>query len=288
MVTSHQNKLRIFEGAVAIITGGASGIGRALAEALARRGAEVVLADLQGELAQEVASGICSSGERATAKEVDVTDFSAVETLVRETFTRTGRLDYMFNNAGIAIGGEVQHYKIEDWNRIIDVNLRGVINGVQAAYQVMFKQGFGHIVNTSSMAGLGPVPFVVGYATTKYAVVGLSTALRTESVAAGIRISVICPGVIQTPILNGGKYGKMVGGIPLGIIKQMFERLKPMSSDLFARKVLKAIAKNKAVIVVPARWKWFWWMNRFSPSLVMFLSHRSFLKTQKEIKEMSQ
>jgi NAD(P)-dependent dehydrogenase (short-subunit alcohol dehydrogenase family) len=284
-VKSNKSSLRIFNGAVAIVTGAASGIGRALAEELSRRGSEVILADLQCELAQEVASGICSAGGKATVKEVDVTDFSAIETLVRETVDRTGRLDYMFNNAGIGIGGEVWRYCIEDWDRIIDVNLRGVTYGVQAAYQVMFKQGFGHIVNTSSAAGLAPFPFEVGYVATKYAVVGLSTALRMESIPTGIRVSVICPGVIRTPILKGGKYGRMLMNIPQDNMEQAFERFRPMPPATFARKALDGVAKNKAIIIVPAWWKTFWWLNRFSSSLWIHLMQKSFEKTQKELRK---
>jgi NAD(P)-dependent dehydrogenase (short-subunit alcohol dehydrogenase family) len=243
------------------------------------------LADLQYELAQEVASEISSAGGKATAKRVNVTDFMALESLVQETFNRTGRLDYMFNNAGIGIGGEVWQHRIEDWNRIIDVNLRGVVNGVQAAYPVMFKQGFGHIVNTSSMAGLAPFPFEVGYVATKYAIVGLSTAIRIESISRGIRISVVCPGVIRTPILRGGKYGKMLAEIPMDKMEPLFERYRPMSPVIFARKVLNAVAKNKAIIIFPAWWRVFWWLNRLSPSLWIFLAHRWFQKSQKELRK---
>ena len=146
--------IRIFNGATAIVTGGASGIGRALAEELAKRGCEVVLADLQIELAEEVASEIHVSGGKAKAVKIDVTDFPAMEHLVQETVKRTGRLDYIFNNAGIVIGGYVNHLGIEDWNQIVNVNLRGVINGIQATYPIMMTQGFGHIINTASMAGL--------------------------------------------------------------------------------------------------------------------------------------
>jgi NAD(P)-dependent dehydrogenase (short-subunit alcohol dehydrogenase family) len=282
---SNKNNLRIFKGAIAIVTGGASGIGRALAEELARRGSEVILADLQYELAQEVASRISAAGGKATIKQVDVTDFFAVETLVQETVNRTGRLDYMFNNAGIGIAGEVWLHRIEDWDRIIDVNLRGVVNGVQAAYPVMFKQGFGHIVNTSSMAALAPFPFEVAYVATKYAVVGLSTAMRIESISRGIRVSVICPGVIRTPILRGGKYGKTLADIPMDKMEPLFERYRPMSPIIFARKVLNAVAKNKAIIIFPAWWKVFWWLNRLSPSLWIFLSNKSFQKGQKELRK---
>ena len=100
------------------------------------------------------------------------------------------------------IGGSVNLYSIEDWNQIIDVNLRGVINGIQAAYKIMMEQGFGHIVNTASMAGLMPGPGNVAYTTTKHAVVGLSKSLRAEAAHRGVRVSVLCPGVIRTPILR--------------------------------------------------------------------------------------
>lgn len=276
--------LRIFSGAAAIITGGASGIGRALAEGLAKRGCEAVLADLQSELAEEVASGIRKRGGKATAVKTDVTDYSAMERVVKETVSRSGRLDYMFNNAGIGIGGNVSHYGIKDWNQIINVNLNGVVNGIQAAYSIMVKQGFGHIVNTASMAGLMPSPGNVAYATTKYAVVGLSKSLRAEAAQNGVRVSVICPGVIRTPILeNGGKYGKMLVEIPPEQIRRFWEKLKPMAPDIFAGKALDQVARNKAVIIVPSWWKMYWWINRLSPSLGLSLAEKWFQKIQKEL-----
>ncbi len=223
--------IRVFSDATAIVTGGASGIGRALAEELAKRGCEVVLADRQVVLAEEVASGIRSlTRGKATAVKMDVTDFPAMQQLVHDTVDRTGRLDYMFNNAGIAIGGNVHHYGIQEWNQIMDVNLRGVVNGVQTAYGIMMNQGFGHIVNTASMAGLMPSPGAVAYSMTKHAVVGLSKSLRAEAALFGIRVSALCPGVIRTPILEGGgKYGKMLIDIPQEKLHQMWERLRPMS-----------------------------------------------------------
>jgi NAD(P)-dependent dehydrogenase (short-subunit alcohol dehydrogenase family) len=282
MVSNKQ--IRIFDGATAIITGGASGIGRALTEELARRGCEVVLADLQLELAQEVASRIQVSGGKAEALQVDVVDFPAVEKLVQATVKRTGRLDYMFNNAGIAIGGSVDLYGIEDWNYIVDVNLRGVINGVQAAYKRMVAQGFGHIVNTASMAGLMPGPGNVSYTMTKHGVVGLSTSLRAEAAHLGVRVSVICPGVIRTPILEGGRYGKMLVEFPPEKARDMWERLKPMPSNIFAQKVLNAVAKNKAIIIFPSWWRRIWWINRLSPSLGIFLGQKHYHALLKEFK----
>jgi NAD(P)-dependent dehydrogenase (short-subunit alcohol dehydrogenase family) len=278
-----KRELRVFDGATAIITGGASGIGRALGEELAKRGSEVVLADLQIELAEEVASGIRVAGAKATALKLDVTDFSAVESLLRETVERTGRLDYMFNNAGITIAGPIRLHTIEDWNRILDVNLRGVVNGVQAAYQIMLNQGFGHIVNTASTGGLVPNVISPSYTTTKYAVVGLSRVLRAEAAAEGIRVSVLIPGFVRTPMLEGGKYGKTLMDLSPEQERELrdtFEKLKPMSPDTFAGKALDAIAKNKANIIVPSWWKLLWWIDRLSPPLTM-------LQLRKQVMEMN-
>ena len=273
--------LRIFDGAVAIMTGGASGIGRALSEALGRRGASVVLADRQIELAQEVAAGIQEKGGKASAVELDVTDFPAVDQLVRATAQAQGRLDYMFNNAGIAIGGEVRVCQIEDWDSVLNVNLHGVVNGVQAAYPVMLSQGYGHIVNTASMAGLLPMPTAVSYAATKHAVVGLSKSLRVEAASYGVRVSVLCPGFIRTPILHGGKYGKQLQLIPQEVQEEFIRKYRPMDPARFAEKVLDALARNKALIIVPGWWRLFWWLSRLSPALEFALAQRSYRSVRK-------
>lgn len=280
---SSNKKIRIFSEGTAIVTGGASGIGQALARELAKRGCEVVLADRQIRLAEEVASEICASGGKARAREIDVTDYSAVEQLVLETTARTGRLDYMVNNAGIVIGDDVRHYSIEEWNQMVDVNLRGVINCVQAAYQIMTHQGFGHIVNTASMAGLIPFPGGVAYATTKHAVVGLSKSLRAEAASAGVYVSVLCPGLIRTPILAGGRYGRISVDIPPEKMRQLWEKLKPMPPDIFAYKAINSIAKNKAIIIIPSWWKLFWWINRLFPSLGINLARKNFQLMQKQL-----
>ena len=280
------NTLRVFDGATAIVTGGASGIGRAISEELAKRGCDVVLADLQTELVEEVVSTIHASGGTARAIIVDVTDFPAMDKLVKATVKRTGRLDYIFNNAGIVIGGGVDLYSIEDWNRVVDVNLRGVINGVQAAYKIMLAQGFGHIVNTASIAGLMSGPGNLVYTTTKHAVVGLSISLRAEAAPRGVRVSVICPGFVRTPILeDGGKFGKVLeerSPEQKRFRSELIEKSKPMSPDLFAEKVLNAVAKNKAIIIFPSWWKVFWWINRLSPALGIFLSQKQYQKIRKE------
>lgn len=133
----------IFKEKIAIVTGGASGIGRALCEALSRKGAIVVVADIDNEGAKQVASTITALGRRAQAHYLDVSQPEAVQKLVAETVTTYGHLDYMFNNAGIGIAGEARDMSLEQWQRIIEVNLWGVIHGTRSAYQVMSQQGFG-------------------------------------------------------------------------------------------------------------------------------------------------
>jgi short-subunit dehydrogenase len=282
---SQNRSLRVFEGASAIVTGGASGIGRALGKLLASRGGTVCLADRQVDRVEEAAAEIRAGGGKATAANIDVVDYSAVEHVIRETLSRTGRLDFMFNNAGIAIGGPLSLHSIDDWKRIVDVNLHGVINGVHAAYQVMLKQGFGHIVNTASMAGLSPAPGATAYAATKHAVVGLSRSLRVEASFDDIRVSVLCPGAIRTPILvGGGKYGKSYANLSQEQERRMWDRVRPMSPEVFAKKALAAVAKNKAVIVIPSWWKLMWCVDRLFPSVATAWAGKSY----RDLQEMSE
>jgi len=183
----------------------------------------------------------------------------------------------MFNNAGIFISGGVQLYSMADWDHIINVNIRGVIHGVHAAYPVMIAQGFGHIVNTGSIAGLIPSPGEVAYATTKHAVVGLSKSLRAHAGLMGIRVSVLCPGIIRTPMADdGGKFGKSYANISPELRKQMLEKVRPMQPDLFAKNVLDAVAKNRAIIIEPAWWRWFWRVHRLLPEYSIALSQMAF------------
>ena len=210
----------------------------------AARGAWVVLADRQVDLAHEVATRIREAGGRATAEDLDVTDFPAMNRLVQNTFQSAGRLDYVFNIAGIGIVGEARYYELEDWYRVLDVNLRGVVHGVQAAYPIMLRQGFGHIVNMASAAGLWPSPFVVSYCASKHAVVGLSTSLRIEAAAAGIRVSVLCPGAVRTPALTAeSRYGKVLPPIPPKLLQKIVERQRPMRPERFAEANAAAMTK---------------------------------------------
>ena len=267
------NGLRAYDGAVAIVTGGGSGIGRALSRALAARGAVVTIADKNTAGAEETAAMIAADGGKASAVSLDVTDFDAVKNLVNETAQQHGRLDYMFNNAGIGAGGPIHRFKMEHWTRVLDVNLMGVIHGVQAALPVMSAQGFGHIVNTSSMGGILPMPLATSYIASKFAVLGLSLTIRIEAMDNNVRVSALCPGVIRTPILHAkGENINLFNVLPEDA-DDLWKQLRPMDPDRFATNVLKKVARNQPVIIEPAWWRIFWWIYRLSPDLSMAL-HR--------------
>jgi NAD(P)-dependent dehydrogenase (short-subunit alcohol dehydrogenase family) len=257
-------------GKIAFVTGGASGIGAALSTKLVDGGGEVWIADRQIGQAQELAQRLNSGGARAHAIELDIRNYPAFESAVAEVVQQSGRIDYLFNNAGIGVGGEVDSYTLDDWNDVFDVNLRGVVHGIQAVYPIMIRQHSGHIVNTASMAGLVAGPGEASYTASKHAVVALSKALRLEAERHGITVSVLCPGAIRTPILTGGTYGRMTKtGISDEDLLKFWEPFRPMAPEKFAERALRAALRGDAIVVVPAWWKAMWYLDRLSPALSM-------------------
>ena len=254
--------MNVFAKKIAIVTGGASGIGRALARGLAARGAEVVLADLQIDAALGAAAEITAAGGKAAAHHLDVRDGEAVQRLVERVAAERGRLDYMFNNAGIAVFGEFRDLPSADWKRMLDINVYGVFAGTAAAYAVMIRQGAGHIVNTASLAGLIPSPGLAAYAASKHAVVGLSVSLRAEAAAYGVKVSAVCPGFIRTPLLDS----KSVGMPKESKLMAQVHRIA-LAPEVCAAQVLEGVAKNKAIIAITGHAKLMWALARYVPAL---------------------
>jgi NAD(P)-dependent dehydrogenase (short-subunit alcohol dehydrogenase family) len=259
-----------FTGKHAIVTGAGSGIGAALCRALVTAGADVVATDVDGAAAARTAESLHGPGTASSAT-LDVTDAAAVAAAVDAVVARTGRLDLMFNNAGIAWGGDTELLTLAQWNAIIDVNIRGVVHGVAAAYPVMLRQGRGHIVNTASMGGLTAAGQITSYVMTKHAVVGLSLALRSEAVSRGVGVLALCPGAVETPILDKGAIGGFVG-------RDYYLRGQgtktAYSPDRLARDTLKAIERNKALLVAPKSSHASWLFARLAPGLLQRMSIR--------------
>ena len=272
--------MEIFSDKVCIVTGAASGIGLALANELSRRKARVIMADLNREMVEQKSREISGSGGAVEAFPLDVSDARAVRELVNGVAENHGRIDYMFNNAGVGIAGDVKDMDLADWRRVIEVNLWGVIHGIQAVYPLMIKQGRGHIVNTGSSSGLAPWPSVVPYTATKQAVVGLSTSLRSEAETYGVKVSVVCPGFIKTQIFSSMKYVKLDREKALKELP--FWGLDPAKC---ARKILRGVKKNKAIIVVG--WDaWLMWHNyRLWPGAYIWANRYIVEKVRRQRKE---
>jgi len=233
---------------------------------MAGRGATIVIADIDEAAGKSVAAEL----DQVTAVTLDVRDAAAVADLVTQTKADHGQIDYMFNNAGIAVGGLVEEFTLDHWDRVIDVNLRGVVHGVHAVYPVMLAQGNGHIVNTASLAGLIPGPGLAPYDATKHAVVGLSLSLRAEAGGRGVKVSAICPGFVDTPLLGRvnpdlppTSAGEATGGDISSIVGPLYE------ADLLAEDVMRGLARNKPLIVAPRSARVLWRMTRYAPSFAL-------------------
>jgi NAD(P)-dependent dehydrogenase (short-subunit alcohol dehydrogenase family) len=190
------------DGKVALVTGGASGIGRGCAERLAAEGASVVITDLQDPKGAEVVAGIGKAGGRAEYLHHDVTDEQAWIEVIAKVNATHGRLDVLVNNAGIGLGGSILEMTLADWRRQTAVNLDGVFLGVKHAIPLMREGGGGSIINMSSVAGLKGAPTLAGYCATKGGVRLFTKAVAMECAAArdGIRVNSVHPGIIETPI----------------------------------------------------------------------------------------
>jgi NAD(P)-dependent dehydrogenase (short-subunit alcohol dehydrogenase family) len=214
------NESRGFHGKVAFVTGAASGIGRAAAMAFAREGAGVVVADLSERGNQETAGIIENQGGQAHAVRCDVTRAEDVKAALAETVAAFGRLDFAFNNAGIEPRkpAPTAEYEEEEWSRIIDINLRGVFLCMKHEIPLILKQGGGAIVNTSSGAGVIGIKGSPAYTAAKHGVIGLTRAAALDYAAQNIRINAVCPGYIETPMMD-----RFTGGTPEGRAKVIAE-----------------------------------------------------------------
>jgi NAD(P)-dependent dehydrogenase (short-subunit alcohol dehydrogenase family) len=268
--------MKQFKDKVAIVTGGGSGIGQALCQELGQGGSIVVVASLHDDHTKRVASAITQNGGRAHAVPVDVSNEEEVRQLIDGTVSEYERLDYLFNNAGISIFGDARDLTLEQWRRVLEVNLYDVLYGIVMAYPIMVRQGSGHIVNVASSAGLYPGPIEVPYCTSKYAIVGLSLSLRVEGADLGVRVSVVCPGYVRTNIFQTAT----VINVPPEHRGAMTPR-KMMDASKAAPTILGGVSRNQAIIAFPAGVRLVWRLYRLSPRLMdrlMLYAIRDFRK----------
>ncbi|HKK91786.1 MAG TPA: SDR family oxidoreductase [Longimicrobiales bacterium] len=188
---------------VALVTGASSGIGAAVARALARAGAAVVLAARRSERLEELADEITADGGNAMVQVTDVTRRNEVEALAQRARDAHGRIDVLVNNAGVMPLSPLASGRVEDWDRMVDVNIKGVLYGLAAVLPTMLEQGGGHIVNVGSLAGRRPFPGGTVYSATKFAVRALTAGIQLElSAEHGIRVTDVQPGVVATELMD--------------------------------------------------------------------------------------
>lgn len=253
-----------FSGKIVAITGGARGLGRGLAQALARAGAKVVVGDIDLAAAEALCAELSGAGRTVSAVQVDVTDPASVERLVAEVVTRHGRIDCLINNAGIAAGGEFEHVPVETMRRVIEIDLLGAAYGTLAAYRQMLRQGGGHIVNVASMLALFPNPLSAAYVAAKHGLAGLTRSVMAEGAAHGIHFTMICPGYVATNLFAAGSFAgsmqkdRVIERIPFRLI----------DVDTAVARMLGAIAARKPIAVFPFYARALWWLERLSPRLM--------------------
>jgi NAD(P)-dependent dehydrogenase (short-subunit alcohol dehydrogenase family) len=258
-----------YEDSVCLVTGAASGIGRALASELAARGARLILADIDESGVRRTAGALPG----AQGVKLDVTDAASFAYLVEHITEQQGRLDLLFNNAGTAVAGEAHDLSAAHWRRVLDVNLTGTVNGVLAAYPGMVVRGGGHIVNVASLAGLAPLPFLAPYTASKFGVVGLSLALRTEARGHGVKVTAVCPGAVETPLLDRIAPDGLPAPSSAPDVRAFLTQGsgRGYSAEAFAKTLLRGVRRNRAIVVAPARARILWRLMRVSPPVALAL-----------------
>jgi NAD(P)-dependent dehydrogenase (short-subunit alcohol dehydrogenase family) len=261
--------MKDFRNKVVVITGAGSGIGRATALAFAREGARLHLTDINRERIEAAAQEIRALGAEATPYVVDSADREAVAKFADEVYARAGRVDVLHNNAGIAVGAPFEKTSLEDWEKVLSVNLWGVIYGMHYFVPRMIAQGGGgHIVNTASGAGLIGLPAIAPYTASKFAVVGLSETASIELRPYGIYVTALCPGIIYTNILKDSKVElyDAQGRSRKDELDRLYQRwgVKP---ERVARDVLQAIRKKRPVQPSPYHMYPPWILKRISVRL---------------------
>jgi NAD(P)-dependent dehydrogenase (short-subunit alcohol dehydrogenase family) len=246
--------------ALVLVTGAGSGIGRATALAFAQQGSRVLCVDIDLQSAEKTAVECQEIGPEAWAFEADVSDRAAMAALADTVHDTHGPLDVLVNNAGVGMSAPFLDTTAEDWDWILGINLRGVINGCEVFGAPMVRRGSGHVVNVASGLGYVPTATEVSYGTTKAAVLHFSRCLRADWRRHGVGVTAICPGVINTPIVRHTRYrGESARPTNRARVERMFSRLghKP---ELVAKAIVSSVRKDQPVVPVGFE-SWLGWFG---------------------------
>ncbi len=262
------NLARTYQGKVVVVTGGTSGIGKELVLQLSAYGAQVYFSGRNSAAAESV---IDATANRAVFIEADIQKAADVESLFETVLRSSEHIDYVLHCAGVILGGEIRDHQLADIENILHTNVMGTAYVAHRAYQIMVRQGYGHLVNVSSGAGLFPLPLMGVYSSSKFFVYGLSEVLRMEGKGLGVKVSTVAPGIVDTPIYDRGRYSKTDKGTTIKLFKS---RLWTMQADKAAHRILKGVARNRTVIHTQLYVRSSWLSYRLFPHIFRFVVTR--------------
>lgn len=267
--------VRELTGKTVLVTGAGSGIGRASAIAFGSRGADLVICDVNEEGLKQTEETLLALERSVLSRRVDVANPEEMAEFAEEVHRQVRAVDILMNNAGVALVASFLDTPLEDWDWLLRINLRGVIHGCHFFLPPMVARGVGgHVVNVASLTAYVPNEVLAAYTTSKYAVLGLSEALRLELHSHRIGVTAVCPGIINTPITETSPM-RGVADVPVERkrMMQLYER-RNYGPERVARNVLKAIQRNRAVAPIsPESWI-FYYLKRMAPGLVHALMRR--------------
>jgi short-subunit dehydrogenase len=258
-----------FQNKHVVLIGGASGMGLAVAQQLAKAGARIIIVDRNARKGNSETKSLVNLGYDVVFKKADMLHESDVKKVFKNIVKEYTHIDFVINSAGTFMAGETRDTPMKNWNKLLELNIFAITNPTHYVYQIMLKQGSGHIVNFASSAGLFPVPAMGIYGASKFAVVGLMQTLRNEAKSLGVKVTVICPTIVNTPLYDTAIYNNVDKQ------KALKTRHVVQQPDVAAKRIIKGIARNQAIVHTSIATRFGWWAYRLSPALYGVFARRA-------------